>query len=461
MADLSADAVRRIETLVDEWVHDADVPGASVVVVDADGELYAEGFGARDLEDNAPATPETLYGMGSISKSLTSTAVAQLVESGELSVEDPVDDYVDHFDEAPGDPIRLGELLSHTSGMPATSPGVLAQAFTGRPAGVADEADRERFVRAATAHRDTDGDRFMYYNTGYDLLGRVIEAVDGRSYADYVAEELFAPLGMERSTFRREAFESADDRMTGYEPGGDDEPPEPVAFPFAELIHPAGGLVSSPRELSRFVRAAMTDGAVDGGRLCSAATLSEFQEPRAVRGRFLDGAEEGYGFGWMRQPLAGDGAVGHGGSIIASTAYAGFLDDAAVGVVLACNTTADPHPMDVGRGILAVATGAEPTAVPALALREACEAVAGEYESFRGDPSATVAGEGCTLSITLDTAFGEQELTAFPERADSSDPGFYTVTGDGQRVPVEFDLEGDRADMFFRRHRLRRVGPDA
>lgn len=459
MTDLESDTVRDVERLITDWMHEEDVPGASLVVVDADGELYAEGFGARDLASNAPATPDTLYGMASITKSVTATAIGQLVEDGELSVEDPIDDYLDHFADAPGEPITIRALLSHTSGMPATSPGVLGQAFTGYPSGVADEADRERFVRESTDWRDVDGDRFMYYNTGYDLLGRVVELVDGRSYPEYVREELLDPLGMERSGFRREAIVDDDEWMTGYEPGDDEEPPEPVDFPFEELIYPAGGLVSSPRELSRFVRAAMTDGTLDGERVCPRGWLDRCQEPRAIRQTYLDGTEERYGFGWMRQSVAGDEAVGHGGSIVASTSYAGFLAEAELGVVLACNTTAEPHPMDIGLGVLALVAGSEPTAVPALAVREKCRAVAGEYEGFRGDPTATVEPDGGTVSVELTGPFGTRTFHAFPETLDTGEHAFYTVTEAGARTPVEFDLGGERADLFFQRNRLRRTEP--
>ncbi len=460
MATIDEDTARAIESLVTEWIHEEDVPGASVVLVDADGELYAEGFGARDLAENEPATPDTLYGMGSISKPVTATAVAQLAEAGHLSLDDPVDEYVDHFEEAPGDPITIRELLSHTSGMPASSPGVLEQWLAGAPAGVADEADRRRFVRSTTDRRVRDADRFMYYNTGYDVLGRVVEAVDGRSFATYVREAVFDPLGMDRATYERSAFEAEDDRMTGYKPGDEDGPPEPAEFPFEELIYPAGGMVASPRDLARFVRAGMTDGSLDGARLCSPKWLDRCQDPVAVRQRYLDGREEGYGLGWMRHPLAGDEAVGHGGSILVSTAYAGFLEDAGIGVVLACNTTADPHPIEIGLGCLALAVGGDPTDVPALALREKCRAVAGEYESFRGDPSATVEPDGGTLSVEIASALGERELTAVPENLAVDDHSFYTVTGAGARVPLEFDLPGDGADLFFQRHRFQRPAPD-
>lgn len=127
MGEVAPGTIRDIEALVTDWLHDEGVPGVSLAVVDEDGELYAEGFGARDIASNAPATPDTLYGMGSISKSVTALAVIQLAKAGALSVEDPVNEYVDHYEPAPGDPITIVELLTHTSGMPATALGTTLQ----------------------------------------------------------------------------------------------------------------------------------------------------------------------------------------------------------------------------------------------------------------------------------------------------------------------------------------------
>lgn len=459
MVGVSAEQVREIESVVTDWLHDNDVPGASVIIVDEDDERYAEGFGARDIETNAPATPDTLYGMGSITKSLTALAIVQLVEERLLSVDDAVNTYVDHYADAPGEPITIEELLSHTSGMPAIDPGLLTQTFEGVPAGVADEADRKRLIRDSTEFRVTGEDRFLYYNTGYDILGAVVEAVDGRPYAEYVREEILDPLGMDRSTFNREPFETDEDTMTGYRPGDDDESPEPTPFPFEEFIHPAGGLVSSVRELSRYLRAMITDGTFDGARVCPEGALERLQQGRAVRQTFLDGSDEEYGYGWMRQPLVDDVVVGHGGSVLVSTAYAGYLADAGLGVVVACNTTADPHPGNLGQAILAIASGQDVTAVPAFALEEKCETVTGTYTSFRDEVTATVERDGGGLSLTLSGALGEEEFTAFPVTLDSDDHEFYTISGAGARNPVEFDLGGDGDDLFFRRSRLRRTGP--
>lgn len=174
--------------------------------------------------------------MASVTKPFTALAVLQLTEAGTLSVDDPVDQFVDHFETVPGDPITIEELLAHTSGMPATPTELADQALEGFPAGLANESDHERFVRDSTVLRATDQERHCYYNTGYDILGRVIEAVDDRPYANYVADEIFQPLGMTRATFDPAILDDDNTAMTAYHAGDDEHPPEPTAFPSRQFV---------------------------------------------------------------------------------------------------------------------------------------------------------------------------------------------------------------------------------
>lgn len=460
MPDAGVNRREEIESFVTDWLNENDVPGASVVIVDEAGERYAEGFGARDLESNAPATPDTLFGMGSITKSVTALAVLQLDEAGTLSVDDAVDEYVPHYADVPGEPITVRELLSHTSGMPANPVGLFKQSLEGYPSGVADEADLERWVRDSTDFRATDRERFFYYNTGYDVLGRVVEAVDGRPYADYVDAEIFEPLGLDRATFDPDVFDEDDDVMTGYRPGDDDEPPEPNAFPLSGFERPAGGLIASARELTVYLRAMMTDGSVGAGRVCSPEAVERLQRARAVRQAFLDGTDQEYGYGWIRQPLGTDEAIGHGGSILVATSYAGYLVDAGLGVVVACNTATEPHTAALGMAILALLSGGDVTDVPAYAMEAKCEAVTGTYEAFREEFTVSVEREGGGLAVTFEGGLIDQQVRSFPATLDPTDHEFYTVTGAGVRAPLEFDLSGERADLYFQRHRCRRTGPE-
>lgn len=459
MGEITANTVRDIESLVTDWLNDNNVPGVSVIIVDEEGEQYAEGFGARHVESNAAATPDTLYGMGSITKSFTALAVIQLAESGALSVEDPINAYVDHYEDAPGEPITIEELLTHTSGMPDTPTGAFDQALEGFPSGVADEADLKRFVRDSTGFRATDEERFFYYNTGYVVLGKLIETVDGRTYPEYVKDEIFEPLDMERATFNPKALDDDDDAMTGYRPGGEEEPPEPTEFPLPELDIPAGGLIASVRDLSRFLRAMMADGGLAGGRVCSPDSVYRLQQGRAVRQTYLDGTDKEYCYGWQRQPVGSAEVIGHGGSILASTSYAGYLQDEGFGIVVACNSSAEPPAGALSQAILALVNNQEIVDVPAYALKEKCEDVSGTYEAFRDEYTVTVEPQDGGLLLTYESHLGEEKLRAFPASLDPDDYEFYTVTGGGVRAPLEFDLTGEKAYLCFERTRVRRTTP--
>lgn len=203
----------------------------------------------------------------------------------------------------------------------------------------------------------------------------------------------------------------------------------------------------------------MTDGTFNGSQVFPEEAVHRLQAGRVNTQTYLNDTDEQYGFGWMRQPLLDDEVVGHGGSILISTAYIGFLENAGLGVAVACNTSAEPVPGELGQATLAIAHGHDSTAVPAFALKEKCEAVTGTYRSFRGkDFTATVEWDSGALSISTAGPMMDADHSAFPTSLDPDEYTFYTVTGGGARIPVEFDLEGDQDDLFFRRYRLRRTG---
>lgn len=458
-AALDAETVTRLESFVDEWLTTSEVPGASVAVTDADGVLYAKGFGARDLQSNTPATPETLYGVASITKPFTATAVMRLVEDGGLSLTDPVDEYVDYLADAPGEPITVAELLSHTSGMPsddvATVLGPRLRYGQGSTAPVSSRDDMRRHIDGAADRRLTDRDRVFYYNSGYLVLGELVSAVAGRPYTEVVTDEVLEPLGMTRSTFDEREFEDADDRMTPYVRDADGF--EPVPFEFDEHIHADGGLLSSVTELARFVRLFLNDGRGDEERLLAASSVAAMTEPRGEIRTLVDGTPEHYCLGLMRRGFGTDTLLGHGGTI-SSAGYLGWLADAGLGVALLCNTAPETHPMEVGPAVLGIAQGLTPAeANPYYAVREKLARVAGRYESYRGLQTATVEPEGLTLELTFESSGASRSLTCFPETAAPGDYRFYTVTGKLHRLTVEFLVDeggADAVDLLVERNRL-------
>jgi len=473
------------------------LPGVSVAVVDRDGIRYAEGFGARDLAGNRPATPETLYGIGSVTKSVTALALAQLSEAGMLDFDDRVSDHLDvDLGDGPDDPIRLRHLLSHASGVPSLG---TSEALIGRrlrrdtdtlPLSTA--GDFRAHVEGAvggdgigggaaggsTAGGDervgAPGERFAYSNEGYVLLGDVIEACTGRPYARYVAEHVLDPLGLDRATFDDATFAMDDDHATMYlredrEAGpasaaarggtasdaGSRDDLVAASVPVRELSRPAGGLFASVSGLARYARLLLNDGTLDGRAVVSPGSVATLVEGR------VDTPGGPYGFGWRTRESCGRELVGHSGSIAVSTAYVGFSPEAGLGVAVAANAAPGYPLVRLGQGVFACALGKEPSAaVPFFERRRRFDRLTGEYASYRGVKRAIVVRDGGGLRLDLSGPLGRESLPL--TAADGDDPyAFFTPNEAGERVPVEFRVDdgtGSGVDLLYDRWHLHKVG---
>lgn len=443
ISELSAETKRDLESFICEWVNEDDVPGASVAVVRDDDIVYADGFGARDLANNDPATRDTLYGIGSCTKSFTALAIMQLAADDKLDPTDPVSKYVPYLESVDGEPITIHELMSHSSGMPSDGSAVvlIARLMGTDPieTPLSSEQDFRRHLEGSLPERVLDDDQFFYYNSGFTVLGHLIERVDGRDFDRYVEEEILDPLGMTRSTFSMDDVAADNDGLTPYytKNGASVE----GNFPDDEMIYAPGGLLSSVTELTAYLRMNMNGGTYEGANLIDSELLTQMHERYSTRQVALDGTPQDYGYGWMISETEGEKLVEHGGSIGVSNAYLGFLKDSDLGVAVACNTSPKTHPMFVGPAILSIVGGSTPAeTVPLFGLREKLETVTGEYKSYRGIQSATVEQNGGTLKLTLSTDLRSESFHLVPESLSPEEFRFYTVAESGYRVPVEFDV---------------------
>jgi CubicO group peptidase (beta-lactamase class C family) len=471
---LSDETRRDIAAFVRDWLAEEGLPGASVAVV-RDGEcVYADGFGSRDLADNRPATADTLYGVGSVTKSFAALAVMQCHEAGDLDVDDPVADYVDL--EFPED-VRLHHLLTHSSGLPSLG---TSEVLIARRAGMGELGiplgDREDFHAHVAGGLDEmagePGERFRYCNAGYSLLGEIVEDRSGKPFAEYVESEILAPLVMDRSTFSAEAYADDYDAATPYllDGGGDGDrnkngnrdrnggggpgdatAPEPTEMPVRELSAAPGGLLSSVRELARYVALQQGRGEFDGTRLASEASFDR------MHAGHVETDSGPYGYGWRRREVAGETVVGHGGSVAVSTAYVGFAPDDEWGVAVLCNAAAERGPREVADGIFAALFGGDPTDSPAFARRERLAELAGTYESYRGIRTAEVSADGGTLRLAFTDPFGDEGTPLVPVDDSLAETEFYRLQPDGTRETVEFAVGDDGVDLFVDRWRLRKV----
>lgn len=455
MASLDAATVHRLEEFLGDWLTDANVPGASIAVV-RDGEpVYSAGFGSRELTKNAPARAETRYGVASCTKSFTALSMQLLAERGELALEDPLSDHLDGIRiEGADGPIRLHDLLTHSSGLPSLGTStVLLYRLTGVKEYGVPLGDREDFHRHLNGAVDEvagpRGERFMYCNSGYNLLGEVVEAVSGRPFEQFVAEEILDPLGMERSGMDPAALEDGDGMTPHALKDGD---AEATPFPYRPVSLPAGGLIAPVTELTNYLRMQQNGGVFEGERLIAEEALAEAHAGHMQR------ADSEYGYGWQREQALGRTLVGHGGSLGVSSSYMGFTEDGEWALAMAANTLPSPSPPTVAKGVLAVLLGEEPTeAVPFFARRARFEELTGEYEAYRGITTATVEQEAGALKLTSEGALGDQELTLLPKNPENPGEAFEIPTMEGARKTATFESHEDHVDLYYDRNRLHKV----
>jgi CubicO group peptidase (beta-lactamase class C family) len=440
---------QRIDELVDAWLMDTDCPGASVAVTDGTDLIHAAGYGHRSLDPERPATPVTRYGVGSVTKAVTATAVRVLVDRGELAVDDPVAAHVSYFEDAPGDPITVHDLLTHTSGMPADDLDavVLAQTVLDVDLGVTldDWDDFEAFLADRLDRRRTDRERFLYYNSGYVVLARLVEAVSGDSFREFVEEAVFRPAGMERATFDPAVLEADDDVATPHLRAQGTF--RSARFPDHFVFEPIGGLLTPVTDLAAFLGHHAADGTAFADALAN-----EMYESQVVASPSVGGESVGYGYGWYVRPFDGDLLVGHSGNTGVSAGYAGFLRNQGLGVAIGCTAPPKRSPEELAVQLLTTLTDTPlPVVSPRTALDRKMERVTGRYTSDGGFHTVTIAREGPQLAVTHETPLGGQEMRFRPRSLDPDDHTFVTLEDDGSETTAEFFPEDDGIELLVDR----------
>jgi CubicO group peptidase (beta-lactamase class C family) len=399
-----------ISALVRHEMKKRDVTGLSIALVDDQRVVWAEGFGYADKAGNVPASPETVYRAGSISKLFTATAAMQLAEREKLDIDRPLGDYLPGFSIrtrfADTAPVTPRSIMTHHSGLPSD---YLKGMWTRNP---------EPFTRVAGRVSDEyaanpPGTVFSYSNLGVTLLGDAIGKVDGRDFVSHVRDEILLPLGMTGSSFSTSA-DRTPLAAKGYRKGAEAEEP-----PLRDV--PAGGLNSSVLDLSRFVRMVFAGGKAGDRQIIKPETLAEMLRPQNAEVP-LD-LDFRVGLGWMLGGL-GDidirnaGPVAHhAGATLLFHSQLIVLPERKLGVVVLANS--DTAGRVVGK-------------VAAETLKLALEAKTGDRQPEREKP------EGADVSLS-------------PEALQRYEGWYATPVG---AVNVRKTSGGLRADVMNRTVRL-------
>lgn len=331
----------RVDDYVKAQMRERHIPGAAIAVIKNGRVVKIEGYGLANVELNVPATKETVFEIGSVSKQITAVAIMLLVEEGKISVDEKISKYLPNTPES-WNKVTVRNLLTHTSGIKSYT-GLSGFELTKR-------LKRDEFIKSIGVHplEFEPGERYIYSNSGYNLLGFIIESVSQKSYWDFLGERIFKPLGMSQTANRDPQF-IVSNRADGYEwengklVGRD--------YDLTDVFS-AGAIVSTVTDLAKW------DAALRGDTFLK----NESKAQMWTQVVFNNGKPHPYGFGWNVTEFREHKLLSHSGQTAGFAANVSRYVDDNLTVIVLTNLG------DIGLGT-AMARGVAKIYIPAISLR--------------------------------------------------------------------------------------------
>ena len=372
--------VRKIDELMKQY-YDYGQFNGSILVADNGKIIYEKGFGMANMEWSIPNQPDTKFRIGSVTKQFTATLVLQLVEEGKIKLDGKITDYLPDYRKDTGEKVTIHQLLNHTSGIPS---------YTSRPNFLA-EVSRDPYSVADFVKKFASGDfefepgsKFSYNNSGYFLLGAIIEKVTGKSYETVLKERILAPLGMSNTGYDHHAT-LIQKRASGYQK-------TPVGYVNAayldmSLPYAAGSIYSTVEDLYKWEQSLYEDKiiSVESKRLMFTPGLSNY----------------GYGVVIADQPIGKTDqktkVIQHGGGINGFNSLLTRLVDKHQTVILLDNVGLGRYHGQITNSIVSILNG-QPAEAPKRSIAEVLykilteknvAAAIAEYRKLKAENSLT------------------------------------------------------------------------
>jgi len=417
------DFARYVESVLAD-TYRTDAPGVAVLVMRGDIVLYRGARGEADVAADVLLQPGDRFRIGSVTKPIAAAGLLTLVDAGKVALDDPLSKYLPDY--PGGERVTVEQLLNHTSGIkdytgiPGTMEGPIKLHLT--TAQLADYFKNE-------APDFAPGEGWMYSNSGYVLVGAIIEAASGQPWHQYLDQALFKPLGMRDTGYGADRAVIAR-QVKGYI-WGDGAPAAPLQISMTQP-HAAGALVSTVDDLARFSRA------LHEQRVLEPATYARMITP-------VGGAKDiGYAYGFETSAVRGNPSLQHSGGIPGFTAHLTYVPGSRVMVAILHNCeTPSPaqEPRSLARRLAAAALG-DP--YPAVSPVIVDVAVLKQYEGvYRVDELATRTLRVVDGKLTVQrTDRPREELTAIADDTFVYSDGF-------NRLQLERDASGIVTGMRF------------
>jgi CubicO group peptidase (beta-lactamase class C family) len=347
-----SDLASQIDSLLSK-VYKANEPGAAILVKKEGKILFCKGYGLADMELNVPVEPGMVFRLGSITKQFTAVGILMLAEQGKLSLQDDITKFLPDYP-TQGKTITVEHLLTHTSGI---------KSYTELPEWLAlwrkDMTLKEIIDLFKNQPMEfSPGERWKYNNSGYILLGAIIEKVSSETYEAFIQKYIFEPLGMKHSYYGS-ASRIIPRRIPGYSKGKAGF--ENAAYISMTQPYAAGSLLSSVDDLAIWNEALLE------GKLIKRETL----EWAFASYKLKDGTDTRYGYGWFISNYEGHRIIEHGGGIMGFTTYVLLMPEDQIFVTLLTNSSIEGRaPEPFAFRIAALALGRPYKEPVAITLQE-------------------------------------------------------------------------------------------
>ncbi len=332
-----ADRLAGLDTLFNRVLKEWKAAGFAVAVVHKDTVIYAKGFGYRDVEKKLPVTPNTLFAIGSVTKSFTSSLIGLLQKEGKVDYDKPAVTYLPElrfYNDALNNSITLRQMMSHQTGLPRHD--LSWYLFT--------TASRDSVLRRVQYQQPTFAprERWQYNNFMFTAQGAIAEKFMRTTWEDAVRKSIFEPLQMRRSNFSVSDLEADADAAKGYNVKGDSVIHRRNYYNI-NAMGPAGSINSSVTEMAAWLRTWINGGKFRGKEILPLPYTTQAMTSQAIANAGLPTKEKPdvhfstYGFGWFLQSYRGHYRVDHGGNIDGFSASASFFPTDSVGIVVLSN----------------------------------------------------------------------------------------------------------------------------
>lgn len=327
--------IQHLDTYFKKSLHEWNIPGMAVAIVSADSIFLSKGYGVRDTTTKKAVNEHTLFAVASNSKAFTASALAQLVDAGKLNWDDKVVNYIPYFkmyDNYVTQHFTIADLLSHRSGLATFSGDLLWYGSTKTPKEI---IQAQHYLQPVYDFRTN----FGYSNISYLVAGQIIEKISGKTWKNYIQDAFITPLNMNRTLTSTSQLESSSNIATPYFT----ENGKNIALKWVnwDNIAPAGALISSVHDFSKWLQLNLKEGTIHGKEYFSTKQFHQITTPHinfSVRKNSHKKHFSSYGMGWNLEDYEGVKVISHSGGYDGMISKSFFIPEKDLAVIIVTNS---------------------------------------------------------------------------------------------------------------------------